>query len=224
MFDFDFVKAQIKTYISVRDILDKYVGNTREVKNRYKCPFNPNEDRYNFGIKGEVWHCFSCGCSGDQITLVRKLYDLSVTDAMKKIAYDFNLNTEANSKDELRLRAEAERRDKQRKKDQEYEAKMRKLETNLYIYIIDKIKEFEKELKENSPSNEGSKEQYRLSDKPIRYLHAKKKLEEYNHYADILCEIPTPEYNPFETGMTKEELHSRLVNFLNKVYKGEIVI
>lgn len=224
MFDFEFVKAQIKNFVSIRDVFDRYVGNTKQVADRFKCPFNPREDRYNFGIKNGVWHCFSCGCSGDEISFVQKLYDLPVVDAMKKIAFDFHLNTEANSEDEKRIKAEAERRERQRKANQEREEKMQKLNSKLYNYIIKKIRRYEEILQARAPKQVGSKREYMESDEPLHYTHALAKIKELNHYADILCEVPTPEYNPFEIGMTKDELHARQVRFLNKVYKGEIVI
>ena len=108
-YDLAFIRAQIKNFVSIQDVFNKYCYGTKQVQGRYKCPFNPKEDRYNFMIKGRSWRCFSCGCSGDEISLVQKLFDLNTKDAMIKIATDFRLALEVNDKDAERIKKEESR-------------------------------------------------------------------------------------------------------------------
>jgi DNA primase len=103
MADSKILLQEIKNLVSIRDIYDRYVGLPPDSSHRFQCPFNHDEDRKNFVINSKMWHCFSCGCSGDQVTLVQKVFDLSFTDALTKITYDFNL--QVGDYNELSVRA-----------------------------------------------------------------------------------------------------------------------
>lgn len=225
MFDFEFTRAQIKTFVSVHDVFMKYASSTKSIAGRYKCPFNPSEDRYNFVIKGRSWRCFSCGTSGDEISFVQKMFDLSPVDAIKKIAMDFGINTEVNSEDSKRLQKEIQRREQQRKKDQQKADNLIKIQKQLYCYIINKIREFEEEINKHKPYSVNNLASYKLTQHPEQYMHALYSLNKYNYYADILSEQRTnSDDDMFDTAITKEDLHNRMVKFIEKVYKGEIIL
>jgi DNA primase len=51
------------------------------------CPFHADRSPsfYVFG-KGERWHCFGCGATGDVIDLVRRLYSVSMREAAERLA------------------------------------------------------------------------------------------------------------------------------------------
>ena len=78
----------IKDRLTMREVLEHY-GYT--AKRRIPCPLHNGEDN-NFEIKEKTFMCYSqCG-GGDVITFVQKLFNLSFTEALKKIDIDFNLN------------------------------------------------------------------------------------------------------------------------------------
>lgn len=78
----------IKDRLTVSDVLE-YYGYT--VKRRIPCPIHNGKDA-NFEVKKHTFCCHShCG-SGDVITLVQKLFNLSFPETLKKIDADFRLN------------------------------------------------------------------------------------------------------------------------------------
>lgn len=54
------------------------------------CPFH-NEKTASFRVKGDFWHCFGCGESGDLIKFVRKKFGMNYTDALDGICRDFGI-------------------------------------------------------------------------------------------------------------------------------------
>lgn len=70
------------------------------------CPFH-NERTASFSTKGAFFHCFGCGVSGDIVTFVRRMFDLSTQEAIVKINADFGLGLPfcKNSKPSERLAA-----------------------------------------------------------------------------------------------------------------------
>ena len=60
------------------------------------CPFH--EDRNPSMKVDESYYCFGCGEKGDVIDFVGKLFGLSLLDAAKKLAYDFNIRTESDKR------------------------------------------------------------------------------------------------------------------------------
>jgi DNA primase len=218
-YDLAFIRAQIKNFISIQDVFNKYCYGTKQVQGRYKCPFNPKEDRYNFMIKGRSWRCFSCGCSGDEISLVQKLFDLNTKDAMIKIATDFRLALEVNDKDAERIKKEAERREEQRKKDKARAESLEKIQTKLYSYVIKQIRKLENIKEKSKPETLDQLE------KCEEYMSAEYNLSKYNVFADILAEQPSDiADNYFCLAITKDELHNRAIKFIKLVYEGAIIL
>lgn len=60
------------------------------------CPFH-NEKTASFRVKGDYWHCFGCGESGDLIKFVRKTFGMNYTDALDAICRDFGIAASAPS-------------------------------------------------------------------------------------------------------------------------------
>ena len=78
----------IKDRLTMREVLERYGYN---VKRRIPCPIhNGNDD--NFEVKEHTFCCHShCG-SGDVITFVQKLFNLSFPETLRRIDADFGLN------------------------------------------------------------------------------------------------------------------------------------
>jgi DNA primase len=71
----------------MRDVLEQY-GYT--AKRRMPCMLHGGKDN-NFEVKEHSWRCYShCG-SGDVISFVQKLFNLSFQETLKKIDLDFNM-------------------------------------------------------------------------------------------------------------------------------------
>ena len=55
------------------------------------CPFHDDQHPSLF-VADDHYHCFACGEHGDVIDFVARLYDLSLHDAAKRLAYDFGIS------------------------------------------------------------------------------------------------------------------------------------
>ena len=78
-----------KMNISTIDAAERY---GIEVKRNGKaiCPFH--DDRHpSLFVDDDHYHCYACGEHGDVIDFTAKLYGLSLYDAAKKLAYDFDI-------------------------------------------------------------------------------------------------------------------------------------
>lgn len=224
-----YIIEQVKTFVTIQDIFDKYVGSAPDMHGRYKCPFNDSEDRRNFAIKhNKMWHCFSCGSSGDQITLVQKLFDLPFGDALLKIAEDFNLAVEQDVNVSVRMRIEAQRKLLQREKDKRYAEFIERMKDNLFVRLLET-----RDLLELIISKTNL-ETLQVEDTERRmelYAHTKKckdnmwcrfKLDEVNNYIDILCEMPLED--DFVTYNDKDILHERAIKLVKDVLANKISI
>ena len=55
------------------------------------CPFH--DDRHpSMKLNERYFYCFGCGATGDVIDLVARLFDLSSSEAAKKLAHDFGID------------------------------------------------------------------------------------------------------------------------------------
>lgn len=78
----------IKDRLKMRDVLSRYGFEPRQ---RMRCPLHNGYD-LNFSVSEHSYMCYShCG-SGDVLTFVQKLFNLSFPETLKKIDVDFNLN------------------------------------------------------------------------------------------------------------------------------------
>ena len=137
---------EIKTRLKMPEILRFYGFNIKR-GNRIPCPFHSGNDA-NCGVKNDYIHCFVCGESADQIGFVQKYFNLSFSDAIRKINDDFCLGLPIGnlSFDALRtihfnqkaLQAKREREKREREKaDAEYWAafdEWKRLDDNRRIY------------------------------------------------------------------------------------------
>lgn len=223
--NFEFIKEQIKTFVSVTDVFDKYVGTPPNCHRRYKCPFNHEENRENFGIKGRMWHCFSCGTGGDEISLVQKLFDLSVKDAMLKIAIDFNLSVDIDNEKQNKMKIEAQRKRLQQEKDRRHAQMIKTKQDEVFEKLLRRERELEEIVVRNAPTALNI-EYYGYSSFCQKSMEALAELDKIRYYIDIVSEYPndygyTDLFNP---AFTKQDRHERMVHFINKIIKGELKI
>lgn len=80
----------IKDRLTVLEVLERY-GYEPNKKGFMCCPFHL-EKTPSMRIYEKDYHCFGCGEHGDVITFVKKLFNLSFQEALKKIDIDFGLN------------------------------------------------------------------------------------------------------------------------------------
>ena len=84
---------QIKNRLSLENLLQIYNIRAGETKNTYHCPFHDDKNP-SFSIKDKMWHCFAgCG-SGDQISFIQKIDNLSFEEALIKASSISNVEYE----------------------------------------------------------------------------------------------------------------------------------
>lgn len=107
------IAEQIKQTVTMKKVAEFY-GFKPNKAGFICCPFHaediPSLKLYE-GNRG--WNCFGCGCGGDVIDFVRRLYNLNFTAACQKInddfALDFNFDGKRNyyaerkARDKIRL-------------------------------------------------------------------------------------------------------------------------
>jgi hypothetical protein len=111
--------TEIKTRLKMPEIL-RFYGFKIKRGNRIPCPFHSGQDE-NCGVKNDYIHCFVCGESADQIGFVQKYFNLSFSDAIRKINDDFCLGLPLGEKIDKRKRIEISKRCFEIKKQKEKE-------------------------------------------------------------------------------------------------------
>ena len=114
---------QAKNQLHITDAV-QYYGVQLNRSNFGCCPFH-SERTASFKIYPNGYKCFGCGVSGDVITFVMKLFNLTNIEAVKKLDVDFRLNLPLDkslSKDEYRkVQIEAEKREQDKNYVQKFE-------------------------------------------------------------------------------------------------------
>ena len=110
---------EIKTRLKMPEIL-RFYGFDIKRGNRIPCPFHSGQDA-NCGVKNDYIHCFVCGESADQIGFIQKYFNLSFSDAIRKINDDFCLGLGIGEKIDKRKQIEISKRCFEIKKQKEKE-------------------------------------------------------------------------------------------------------
>ena len=219
------IKSQIKNMLSVKEILDFYVG-TQDRNRRYKCPFNLSEHNNNLSIKHEhLCRCFSCSESWDEIDFVRKLFNYSTfSEALERIAIDFNLDMKEEIDEETVKRINEMKRKKEEKR------KKQKEKEDLIRDICNKIGKRQGELeiviKKHSPHNVNKLSIYAYTIHPDYVIMAQKQYEKNAMLLDVLLESDTDEKTDFIYGLAPFREHKaiRLNQTLDMIKEGVIKI
>ena len=80
--------TQVKSQVTTRQAAERY-GVPVNRSGMACCPFH--DDRHPSMKIDERFYCFGCHTTGDVIDFTAKLFDLSLYDATKKLANDFNI-------------------------------------------------------------------------------------------------------------------------------------
>lgn len=121
------IAETIHASVTIQDALNVYCPGTETKHGRCPCPIHNGKD-YNFSFNERWFKCFVCGASGDVISLVKEVCELSTRgEAMQKICDDFRLPvnfhapiSKETSEKVNRIREEAERK---RKEKEEWESR-----------------------------------------------------------------------------------------------------
>lgn len=85
-------REEIKSRVTIADIIRKYSPSSEIKKDVMRCPFH-SERTASFRVYRSTnsFYCFGCGVGGDQINFVAKILDISYYDALKRVDEDFML-------------------------------------------------------------------------------------------------------------------------------------
>lgn len=86
-------REEIKSRVTIADVIRKYSPSSEIKKDVIRCPFH-SERTASFRIyqRNNSFYCFGCGIGGDQINFVAKMLNLSYYEALKRVDEDFMLN------------------------------------------------------------------------------------------------------------------------------------
>ncbi len=87
------VVEEIKNRVDIVDLISQYVPLKRRGENYFGlCPFH-SEKTPSFSVnpKGNFFHCFGCGESGDVITFFMKIENMEFKDAIKELARRYGI-------------------------------------------------------------------------------------------------------------------------------------
>ena len=91
------VAEVIRNSVTIQDALNMYCPGIEVKHHRCPCPIHNGKD-YNFSFTDHGYKCFVCNASGDVISLVKEVCELSTrVEAMKKICDDFRLSVDFNA-------------------------------------------------------------------------------------------------------------------------------
>lgn len=94
---------KITERLTIPEVLKGY-GLPTNSRKRIPCPIHNGEDN-NFCYTDQVYHCWTCGASGNLINLVMELHGITFTQALINLDCDFSLGI-AGRKPTIRERRE----------------------------------------------------------------------------------------------------------------------
>lgn len=118
-------REEIKSRVTIADVIRKYSPSSEIKKDVIRCPFH-SERTASFRIyqRNNSFYCFGCGIGGDQINFVAKILDISYYEALKRVDEDFMLGVFSRkiSKSSLQKRIY----ERERKQFEEEKAKLKR--------------------------------------------------------------------------------------------------
>ncbi len=133
-------REEIKSRVTIADVIRKYSPSSEIKKDVIRCPFH-SERTASFRIyqRNNSFYCFGCGIGGDQINFVAKILGISYYDALKRVDEDFMLGIFSRkiSKSTLQKRIY----ERERKQFEEEKAKLkRQAEENKLINFFKELR------------------------------------------------------------------------------------
>ncbi len=94
---------EIKKRVDIVDFISQYVPLKKRGSNYFGlCPFHAEKTpSFSVNPKGNFFHCFGCGASGDVITFLMKIENMEFKDAVKELANRYNIPITFKEKNEL---------------------------------------------------------------------------------------------------------------------------
>ena len=90
------IAQAIRDTVTMGELVAMYCPGLSPRQNRCPCPIHNGKD-YNFSFTPHGYKCFVCGASGDVVSFVKEVCELSTrSDAMKLMDADFHLNLPIN--------------------------------------------------------------------------------------------------------------------------------
>lgn len=221
-FEIEFIKDQIKQILTVKDIVEHYVGSPNNYTKRYKCPFNTKESNCNLEVKDHYWRCYSCGKSGDEIEFVKELFGFKdYLTTLVQIAKDFNLKTTDKPDPEYDKKVKEIMRQKQEK---EQEEKLFALtERKIYDLLLKRQSQLEAVILEHSPHNIQKLEIYAKTSHPDYVMKAQAQYDKNETLIHILLQYDISDYATAIYGWfpDKNDLKKQVIR---DIINGEIKI
>jgi len=98
--------SDVKTHINTQEAARRY-GLEINHYGKALCPFH-NDRHPSLCVADDHYYCYGCGEHGDVIDLTARLFDLSLYEAAKKLAYDFGISQDKPRQDIRRKKSEAQ--------------------------------------------------------------------------------------------------------------------
>ena len=98
--------SNVKTHINTREAAWRYGVEINRYGKAF-CPFH-NDRHPSLYVADDHYYCYGCGEHGDVIDLTARLFDLSLYEAAKKLAYDFGISQDKPRQDIRRKKNEAQ--------------------------------------------------------------------------------------------------------------------
>ena len=223
--EIEFIKDQIKQTLSIKEIIEYYIGQPNLYTKRYKCPFNREEHHCNLEVKGRYWRCFSCNLSGDEIEFVKLLYNFdNFQQALTKIANDFGLRT--YTKRDAEYEKKIRQIKNQKARTMRHERIYTKRTKQIYNTILNRQRQLEQVIEKASPYNSKKLEKYALTSNVDIVINAVKQLNINETIIKIMLGYDLDEYESFIYGsaITFEEKNVLKKKVIRDIIKGKIKI
>lgn len=140
---------QIKAAVTMPEVCAAY-GIEVDRKGFCKCPFH-QEKTGSMKIYPDGYKCYGCGAAGDQIAFVQQFFNLSFSDAQKKLNDDFRLGLPIGERLTDDKRREAERAARERQKQVQERKQARERLQNAYNRALDWWVYLDMVKRENAP-------------------------------------------------------------------------
>ncbi len=85
---------ELKEKIDIVELISQYITLKKRGSNYFGlCPFHSEKTpSFSVNTKGQFFHCFGCGESGDAITFFMKMENLEFSEAVKELAERYNVD------------------------------------------------------------------------------------------------------------------------------------
>lgn len=139
-------REEIKSRVTIADVIRKYSPSSEIKKDVIRCPFH-SERTASFRIyqRNNSFYCFGCGIGGDQINFVAKILDISYYDALKRVDEDFMLGVFSRKISKSTLQKRIYERERKQFKEEKAKLKRQAEENKLINFFKELRNRFESE-------------------------------------------------------------------------------